>query len=619
MAISMMQGDKYAIPFVLQTLDGTLITPDMVNTVVLNLGSFSRQYPGDVAYENGKWLMPLAQRQTFAMRGFVEPQARVEFSDGTIFGGAGESIDVTQALSLGIIGSDDTKGSSINKNSAKNTGVSGMIFIRINVTGVEVTLNGAVRYDVSQDLSEEQKEQARKNIEAISTESISQKLGTSESKIPSEKAVSDAIANAGGGDMLKSAYDPNGEVEKSGGIADYVKANSPVKSVDGETGTVQTHAVKTTEQVLSDEEKQQARTNIGAGTSNFSGSYNDLTDQPMTPEPYTLPVASEDALGGVKAIPKTDEMTAQVGVDESGALWYKPGTGGTSETPTADEVLFTKDLVLTEQFGRYVPVDGKVTVPAENISVQAVVLDAFSQDKNPTITQPSVSVSSSTARAYEVGTSVTPAYNGSLNPGAYEYKPKPTGVVAQSWSAVNNVTSEQIAAQSGTFAAYIVPDGANYKITLNCTYSDGEIPFTALDQEYPDGQIKGGTKSATTGAITGYRNSFYGTTTDKKITTDSALIRGLSQKSNRAYTNGSTFSVTIPVGALRVIIAYPATLRDVTSIKDVNGMNTDITSAFVKSTIDVEGASSYLAIPYKVYTQDFAAPNDVKDTYTVTI
>lgn len=251
--------------------------------------------------------------------------------------------------------------------------------------------------------------------------------------------------------------------------------------------------------------------------------------------------------------------------------------------------------------------------------MQAVVLDAFSQDKNPTITQPSVSVSSSTARAYEVGTSVTPAYNGSLNPGAYEYKPKPTGVVAQSWSAVNNVTSEQIAAQSGTFAAYIVPDGANYRITLNCTYSDGEIPFTALDQEYPAGQIKGGTKSATTGAITGYRNSFYGTTTDKEATTDSAVIRGLAQKSNRAYTNGSTFSVTIPVGALRVIIAYPATLRDVTSIKDVNGLNADITTAFTQATVEVEGAASYLSIPYKVYTLDFATPNDTKNTYNVTI
>lgn len=616
MAVSMTQGDKYAVPFMLQALDGTLITPDIVKTVVLNLGSLSRQYPGNVTYENGKWMMPLTQKQTFAMRGYVEPQARVEFSDGSIFGGSGESIDVAKALSRGIIGKDSSTGSSVNRNTSDNSGVTGLIYIRINAAGVTVTPKGTVRYDIQQNLTEEQKEQARKNIEAISTESISQELGTSESKIPSEKAVSDAIANAGGGDMLKSAYDPNGEVEKAGGIADYVEANSPVKSVDGETGTVQTHAVKTTEQALSDEEKHQARANIGAGTSNFDGSYNSLTDKP---ESYNLPVASEESLGGVKAILKTDEMTAQVGVDESGALWYKPGTGGTSETPTADEVLFTKDLVLTEQFGRYVPVDGKVTVPAENISVQAVVLDAFSQDKNPTITQPSVSVSSSTARAYEVGTSVTPAYNGSLNPGAYEYKPKPTGVVAQSWSAVNNVTSEQIAAQSGTFAAYIVPDGANYRITLNCTYSDGEIPFTALDQEYPAGQIKGGTKSATTGAITGYRNSFYGTTTDKEATTDSAVIRGLAQKSNRAYTNGSTFSVTIPVGALRVIIAYPAILRDVTSIKDVNGLNADITTAFTQATVEVEGAASYLSIPYKVYTLDFATPNDTKNTYNVTI
>lgn len=616
MAVSMTQGDKYAVSFMLQALDGTLITPDIVKTVVLNLGSLSRQYPGNVTYENGKWMMPLTQKQTFAMRGYVEPQARVEFSDGSIFGGSGESIDVAKALSRGIIGKDGSTGSSVNRNTSDNSGVTGLIYIRINAAGVTVTPEGTVRYDIQQNLTEEQKEQARKNIEAISTESISQELGTSESKIPSEKAVSDAIANAGGGDMLKSAYDPNGEVEKAGGIADYVEANSPVKSVDGETGTVQTHAVKTTEQALSDEEKHQARANIGAGTSNFDGSYNSLTDKP---ESYNLPVASEESLGGVKAILKTDEMTAQVGVDESGALWYKPGTGGTSETPTADEVLFTKDLVLTEQFGRYVPVDGKVTVPAENISVQAVVLDAFSQDKNPTITQPSVSVSSSTARAYEVGTSVTPAYNGSLNPGAYEYKPKPTGVVAQNWSAVNNVTSEQIAAQSGTFAAYIVPDGANYRITLNCTYSDGEIPFTALDQEYPAGQIKGGTKSATTGAITGYRNSFYGTTTDKAATTDSAVIRGLAQKSNRAYTNGSTFSVTIPVGALRVIIAYPAILRDVTSIKDVNGLNADITTAFTQATVEVEGAASYLSIPYKVYTLDFATPNDTKNTYNVTI
>ena len=42
-------------------------------------------------------------------------------------------------------------------------------------------------------------------------------------------------------------------------------------------------AVKYTAQTLTDEQKTQARANIGAGTSNFSGSYNDLTNKPNIP------------------------------------------------------------------------------------------------------------------------------------------------------------------------------------------------------------------------------------------------------------------------------------------------------------------------------------------------
>lgn len=53
-----------------------------------------------------------------------------------------------------------------------------------------------------------------------------------------------------------------------------------VESVDGQSGAVTTNAVKYTEQTLTDEQKSQARANIGAGTSDFSGSYNDLADKP---------------------------------------------------------------------------------------------------------------------------------------------------------------------------------------------------------------------------------------------------------------------------------------------------------------------------------------------------
>lgn len=105
---------------------------------------------------------------------------------------------------------------------------------------------------------------------------------------------------------------------------------APVTSVDGETGAVVTNAVKTTAQSLTDAQKQQARTNIGAGTSSFSGSYNDLTDKPTIPEPYTLPVASSTTLGGVKPVAKTSDMTQSVGVDTNGALYTVPGGGGTS-------------------------------------------------------------------------------------------------------------------------------------------------------------------------------------------------------------------------------------------------------------------------------------------------
>lgn len=54
----------------------------------------------------------------------------------------------------------------------------------------------------------------------------------------------------------------------------------PVTSVDGKTGAVLTESVKYTTQTLTEQQKQQARNNIGAGTSSFSGDYNDLTNKP---------------------------------------------------------------------------------------------------------------------------------------------------------------------------------------------------------------------------------------------------------------------------------------------------------------------------------------------------
>lgn len=102
-----------------------------------------------------------------------------------------------------------------------------------------------------------------------------------------------------------------------------------------------------THRVVTDAEKAEWN-----AKSNFTGSYNDLTDKPTIPDvpvqsvngktgavvlsaedvgalpestvipaPYTLPIASSTVLGGVQPVAKTEAMTQSVGVDANGGLW----------------------------------------------------------------------------------------------------------------------------------------------------------------------------------------------------------------------------------------------------------------------------------------------------------
>lgn len=83
------------------------------------------------------------------------------------------------------------------------------------------------------------------DVGAVSTSNITQTLGTSTTKVPSEKAVSDALSSAGAGDMLKSAYDPDGSVDAAGGIPDYVEANGGKIDTIKVNGTAQSIVNKT--------------------------------------------------------------------------------------------------------------------------------------------------------------------------------------------------------------------------------------------------------------------------------------------------------------------------------------------------------------------------------------
>lgn len=284
----------------------------------------------------------------------------------------------------------------------------------------------------------------------------------------------------------------------------------------------------------------------------------------------------------------------------------------------AENVYFGDDLITTTAIGNISLENGQATISASGKNLKEVFNTIFVEEQNPETTQPSVGVTFTEAKAYEVGTSVTPTYTATFNKGQYSYKPVDTGVTVTSWE-ISDTAGNTASTSSGSFPAITVDDNTNYKITAKANHSEGAVPETNLGNPYESGKIAAGSKSKVSGAITGYRNSFYGTVTDKTATVDSAAIRGLSAKSGKSLANGAKFSVSVPVNAQRVIIAYPATLRDVSSIQDVNGMNAEIKSGFSQSVVSVEGANGASAIDYKVYILDFANPNDTANTYAVTI
>lgn len=287
----------------------------------------------------------------------------------------------------------------------------------------------------------------------------------------------------------------------------------------------------------------------------------------------------------------------------------------------ADKVILQNDITMAgnyTQVGNLTKEQTKTaTFATKGKSVAEALTEIFSKRLQPTITaNPSVNLTFGQAKAYEVGTTVSPTYSASLSAGSYTYGPA-TGITATSWE-ISDTAGNTADTVSGSFADVVVTDNTNYKITAKANYGDGAVAVDNLGAaSNPEVKIAAGSATKTSGAITGYRNSFYGTVTEKAEVT-STIIRGLT-KSNKALANGSSFTITIPVGAVRVIFAYPATLQDVSSVKDVNGLNAEIKSAFTQSTVTVAGAGSDAGIAYKVYVTDFADPVAKANSYTVKI
>lgn len=307
-------------------------------------------------------------------------------------------------------------------------------------------------------------------------------------------------------------------------------------------------------------------------------------------------------------------------VETSDGIKFKVGDGVKTFTQLSyiekdvdineETFVFEDDLVTNYTLGKYAgTLTNPQTIPAQGKTFKQVWNDIFKNVVPGTKTaDPAATLTASGSGSFEVGTVKSTAYSASLSAGSYSYGPA-TGITAKTYSVSFNGTTKDTA--SGDFGDYTVADGTK-TMSLSITYdaapnrankSDGSADASGV-------QIPAGTKTASKD-FKGYRKMFYGTLAAKSTLT-SAVIRGLT---GVEVANTSGKDVTIPLNALRVVYAVPAT-KKVTSVKDKNGLGAEIFSSFSCIDVNVEGANSYTAIAYKVYYLDYANPNDKANTYT---
>lgn len=283
----------------------------------------------------------------------------------------------------------------------------------------------------------------------------------------------------------------------------------------------------------------------------------------------------------------------------------KDGTNDTDNGPGHVDVDFTVKGV---DIGMYA--DGQL-IPKDT-PILDVVKNILTKVENPVYIQPTLLMSSTQELSVESGTTIAPEL-------VIAFEKNDAGDLTgfRILEGLTELESDVAVVSPFVVPAHRIIDTVEqYKSEAD--YGDGPVKFNNLGTDYPVGQISTGTKVSNTIAVRGVRKAFYGTdAASKAIYTTSEEIRNLNGLLN--IVQGMNIEIAIPLGTQKVTFAYPETIRDVLSVKYVEGMNVEIKDIFVKTVVNVEGAEGGNGINYKVYTYVPTVPFQKDVNYVVTI
>lgn len=330
---------------------------------------------------------------------------------------------------------------------------------------------------------------------------------------------------------------------------------------------------------------------------------NDATKNLHTTDVYQ----KEIALGGDKAA-ALEEITSPVKGDiaiikealQGGKYQYTAYVRGETNWEAmdgnydAENVYFQKDLTITAPIGvQTIPSSGSKTLSTTGKNIKQVLDMIVASEKNPSTTQPSVTLNSSNIGAKEVGTNIAIAYSFATNPGSYTYGPA-TGVTFSGYEATFN--GETLTGASGTFTSMQVVDDTNLSISGKCASSEGAVPLTNLGNPYEAGKIAAKNYTPSKGTLTGYRGWFYGYYNGTTAIADPAAITSAQL---RAFGTKTNFPTTMNTSQMQqMFFAAPKGRVSSVSISNaVNGAPLTVT----KGSASVEGANGYTAAEYDLF------------------
>lgn len=260
----------------------------------------------------------------------------------------------------------------------------------------------------------------------------------------------------------------------------------------------------------------------------------------------------------------------------------------------AENVYFQKDLTITAPIGvQTIPSSGSKTLATTGKNLKQVLDMIVASEKNPSTTQPSVTLNSSNIGAKEVGTNIAVAYSFATNLGSYTYGPA-TGVTFSGYEATFN--GETLTGASGTFASMQVVDDTNLSISGKCASSEGAVPLTNLGNPYEAGKIAAKNYTPSKGTLTGYRGWFYGYYNGTTAIADPAAITSAQL---RAFGTKTNFPTSMNTSKMQqMFFAAPKGRVSSVSISNaVNGAPLTVT----KGSASVEGANGYTAAEYDLF------------------